>query len=326
MDGLRPLDPVRDLWQVAELIEEAFDGRLSREGRGVIRDLRLLSLLWPLVWVLDRTSPEFHDFLSGFVWVEGGKIVGHVTLSREGVFSPRFWISNLAVARAYQGRGIAKALMKAAIEEAREQGGEEVILRVKAGNEPAISLYRGLGFDEVYAITKMRLNRVEPVALTIAEGFTLRRISRAEWEKEYELAREAIPRKVQLLKPVREADFRVHKPFGWLVSLILGRREHRFAIDEDGKFIATLTVYASRWWGEHRIEMTVHPEYRGHLEDMLITKALIILARHPKREVIVEHPSYHREAMEALKRYGFVEEETLIRMKLDLISTHHRAG
>jgi hypothetical protein len=72
--------------------------------------------------------------------------------------------------------------------------------------------------------------------------------------------------------------------------------------------------------------MTVHPEYRGHLEDMLITKALIILARHPKREVIVEHPSYHREAMEALKRYGFVEEETLIRMKLDLISTHHRAG
>ena len=46
--GLRPLDPRKDLNQVADLIEEAFTGELEPGGIAALRDLRMLSRMGPL--------------------------------------------------------------------------------------------------------------------------------------------------------------------------------------------------------------------------------------------------------------------------------------
>ncbi|MBL7183335.1 MAG: GNAT family N-acetyltransferase [Anaerolineae bacterium] len=321
--GLRPVDPSRDMRQVAALMERAFGGHLTRQSREALRELKIMSHFGPFLWLLDRTSPEFHESFRGFVWVEEGRIVGNVNVGRIGPYSLRWLISNVAVRLDYQGRGIAHHLVQAAIDLAREHGGKWAVLQVHTDNVPARRLYQHLGFKQIAAVTELRLERVRPVAFTPVKGFVLRRRNHSEWRKEYELASAVTSKEAQWLRPVRDYHFVVgldQRLSKWLSNLIKGRREHRLAVEDGGRFIATLTVQASRWRGEHSLELMVHPDHRGQLEEMLITKALSILGDYPERGVAVSHPADHREAIEALKLRGFVEKRTLAQMRLALTS------
>ena len=319
--GLRPVDPSRDMRQVAALMEEAFADSLSQHSREALRELKIMSRFGPFLWLLDRTSPGFHETFRGFVWVEEGRIVGNVNVGRIGPYSPRWLISNVAVRSDYQGRGIAHHLVQAAIDLARERGGKWAILQVHTDNVPASRLYQYLGFEQITAVTELRLERVRPAALAPAKDCVLRRRGYGEWRKEYKLASAAASKEAQWLNPVRAHDFMVgldQRFSKWLSNLFTGRREHRLAVEEGGRFIAALTVQASRWRGEHCLEMIVHPDHRGQLEEMLVTKALSILGGYPARGVAISHPAEHHEAIEVLKQYGFTEKRTPAQMRLAL--------
>ena len=56
----------------------------------------------------------------------------------------------------------------------------------------------------------------------------------------------------------------------------------------------------------------------GQVDEMLVTKALALLRNYPGQGVAVKMSASHREAIETLKRYGFVEEKTLVQMRLNL--------
>jgi hypothetical protein len=143
----------------------------------------------------------------------------------------------------------------------------------------------------------------------------------SEWRKEYKLALAATSKETQWLNPLHAHQFMIgldQRSSRWLSNLIGGRKEHRLAVEEGSRFIATLTVQASRWRGEHSLELMVHPDYRGQLEEMLVAKALSILEGYPKRGVAVSHPAEHQEAIEALKLHGFIEKRTLAQMRLAL--------
>ena len=335
--GLRPADPSRDMGQVAALMEEAFAGNLTRQGREALRELKMMSHFGPFLWLLDRTSPEFHETFRGFVWVEEGCIVGNASVGRPDPYSLRWLISNVAVQPDYQGRGIAHHLVQAAIDLAGEHGGEWAVLQVHTDNVAACKLYQDLGFDQIAAVTELRLERVRPIAFApvkgpsarlrraqssrSGQGFALRRRGYGEWLKEYELASAATSTEAQWLKPVRADRFMAgldQRLSKWLGNLIRGHKEHRLAVEEGDRFIATLTVQASRWRGDHSLELMVHPDRRGQLEEMLVTKALSILESYPERGVSVTHPAEHQEAIEALKLCGFVEKRTLAQMRLAL--------
>jgi ribosomal protein S18 acetylase RimI-like enzyme len=319
--GLRPMEPGRDLRQVATLIDEAFAGQLDFRGREALRELKAMSRLGPLLWLLDRLSPEFHETFSGFVWVEEGRVVGNVTVNRSSWRSRKWFISNVAVERAYQGRGIARELMEAAIGMARDRGGESVTLQVRADNVPALKLYRDLGFEELMGTTELQLGRVGQVPFVPAEGFTLRQRDYSEWRKEYELAQATTPASEQRARSIREDDFRKgvgDRVVDWLGDIFAGRRTYRLAVDEGDRFVATLTVCASWLGGRHGLEMMVHPDYRGCVEEMLVTKALALLGNYPGQGVAVKMSASHQEAIATLKRYGFVEEKTLVQMRLNL--------
>ena len=59
-------------------------------------------------------------------------------------------VISIAVLPEYRRRGIAKALLTRAMKVLKEEYGcEEVYLEVRVSNQPAISLYRKLGFDVV---------------------------------------------------------------------------------------------------------------------------------------------------------------------------------
>ena len=55
-------------------------------------------------------------------------------------------ITNVQVKEAFRGRGIATALMKAAIDKAGSIGGKRFTLEVRESNRAAIALYESLGF------------------------------------------------------------------------------------------------------------------------------------------------------------------------------------
>ncbi|HBK57367.1 MAG TPA: ribosomal-protein-alanine N-acetyltransferase, partial [Xanthomonadales bacterium] len=58
-------------------------------------------------------------------------------------------ILNLCVAPQHQGRGLAKRLLKRALDSARWYAAERVFLEVRPSNTVAIALYRSAGFNEI---------------------------------------------------------------------------------------------------------------------------------------------------------------------------------
>ena len=78
-----------------------------------------------------------------------GEIVGTVALKAED--EDTFELAKMAVAEKERGRGIGRLLCEAAIERARARGAKKIVLYTNTILEPAIRLYRKLGFDEVPA-------------------------------------------------------------------------------------------------------------------------------------------------------------------------------
>ena len=76
---------------------------------------------------------------------EGEKLVGQAGLV---MTPPDADITNVAVDPGYRRRGIAVKLLSELMDAGRELGIEDYTLEVRAGNEPAIALYEGLGFSE----------------------------------------------------------------------------------------------------------------------------------------------------------------------------------
>ena len=57
-------------------------------------------------------------------------------------------LANLAIAPSLRRRGHARALMHAALDDARRRAARFMLLEVRAGNVAAITLYRGFGFQD----------------------------------------------------------------------------------------------------------------------------------------------------------------------------------
>jgi ribosomal protein S18 acetylase RimI-like enzyme len=81
---------------------------------------------------------------------DDGAVAGYVQVERATPLASNahvLEIHGLAVDPAYRRRGIARALLDAAVEHARERGARRLRLRVLAPNEGAIALYRVAGFE-----------------------------------------------------------------------------------------------------------------------------------------------------------------------------------
>lgn len=322
--GLRRLDPRRDLRQVTQLIADTFGADLDAEGRAALRDLRILSMLGPLISFVLAADPQWQLFLNGYVWIEEGRVVGNLTLQSGGRYGGRWHIYNLAVAPAYRGRGIARALVEAALEEVRCQGGGWVTLQMEEGNEAARHLYERLGFEALGGISHLILS--QPPEMPPRTGdVNLRRRRADDWYQEYELAKAVTPAPLQWWQPLRSESFRLYpeERLGeWLDRLIGRRRTYRWVVEEGprGRLMASLRVRATRWRGEHQLRLMVHPDARGRLEEPLVRHALAVLSSYPGYPTLTRHPAEHREAIEAFLAHGFHLRRTLVAMRKKIMS------
>ena len=146
---IRPLNVLRDLPSVADLIELCFSTTLDPEGRSYIDQMRRnghdASFLNWAPRVIETVSLP----LSGFVWEDNGRVVGNVSLIPFFKRGQKIYlIANVATHPEYRRRGIARELTTAAMQRAREKRAQAIWLHVRDDNHGAIQLYRDLGFVE----------------------------------------------------------------------------------------------------------------------------------------------------------------------------------
>lgn len=313
---LRRLDPARDLGPLARLIEIAFTDELSFGASAIAREIQAQSFFGPLFWLLSHISPTFGELLTGFVWEEAGMLVGNATITRADGAANDWIISNVAVLPAYRRRGIARQLVEAAIDYARERGARRILLQVRADNEAARRLYLSHGFVTVEAVTELRTTRAVGRPREPNPRVVIRPPVPARWYEAYELARAVIPPAVQQLRPLRPNAFqiRMRGPLDGIAEWLTGRSRERWWAEADGRLRGLLTI--QRTPGASRLEFIIHPEARGLIEADFVCHALErVRADH---KVSAHVPTYQPEVIASLRRCGFNELRTLEQMVLEV--------
>ncbi len=147
--NLRPLNILRDLPAVADLIETCFSSTMDSEGKRYVQDMRRAGNDNSFVKWANRAAETTSLPLSGYVWDENGKIIGNTSLVPFRHNKQRtYLIANVAVHPEHRRKGIARALTERALQHAREKKVNNIWLHVRDDNPGAIDLYTKLGFIE----------------------------------------------------------------------------------------------------------------------------------------------------------------------------------
>ncbi len=328
--GIRPVDPSRDMGAVADLIQTAFADELDQAGHAMLRDMRNMGRLGPLLWWFDGPGAGLNQMLSGFVWLEDGQVIGNATVTQASHTPDRWIISNVAVAKPYRGRGIARSLMNAALGMIGDWRGKVVTLQVRDDNAAALHIYQTMGFQTLFGAAHLRLDTVTPVPPLPLPGAQLRALRNEDAEMSYHLARAATPEVAQAEHPIRMAHHQLglEKRFiEWFRTLMGGPPAVRLAAvvpplcggtERGGRLEATIITEPTGQRSETQIALTVHPDQRGRMEKQLISHILYQLSRRTLCSAIARHPTYHPEGVEAFKSFGFRTERTLLWLKREL--------
>lgn len=82
--------------QVADLVGAVFADEIDADGRSVLQEMQTVGRISPFLGGL-MSSGFLGDFVGGFVWIEGDRVLGNVTLQRVDFGGTRWRISNVAV-------------------------------------------------------------------------------------------------------------------------------------------------------------------------------------------------------------------------------------
>lgn len=319
--GLRRFDIARDIGPTSHVIGEAFASELGANDRAVLRQLRMMRFLSPLLWLAARTTPDIDSVLGGFVWIEDGKVVGTLTLNRTVADDYHWLISNVGVLPEYRRRGIARELVSAAVEDARAKGGRVVTLQVRENNSGAYRLYSDLGFRFLEKTHTLETERAAAPSVE-ASPIPLRALGRGDLEAAMTLAREVTPPAYQALVPLRRSEFLPPESSGGLgdhiYDFVRGYRVERMVVPDGERLAALMTVRTRLRGGVHQLDLSVNPAWRGRIETPLLTQVLSIFAHHGQRPVNVDISSQETEAVAVLQSFGFKIVTTLDRLGLPL--------
>ncbi|MCI0477939.1 MAG: GNAT family N-acetyltransferase [Anaerolineales bacterium] len=299
--GIRPFSARSDLYGVARLLEEAFRG----EHNFPFADFPLMREIGIVLWTLNY-APTFPETFEGFVWIEDGKIVGNATLTADLVRGNRYYISNVAVKREYQRRGIARELMRASLEHIRRQHASSVLLNVRPQNQSAITLYQDLGFKKLEMRGQWTLGTL-PLRFPPANSTTLRSLRMSDARAVTELVRAATPANVQPFRP-RQNEFEItwdERFLEFIGDSFIGRTTQRWVLERDHRIAALLLIRGQHLAGTHRVVIETHPDFRGGVENELIAVAWRELEKMPAREIRADATSAYPELIAALEHHGF---------------------
>ena len=313
---VRPLNILRDLSRVADLIELCFASSMDSEGQSYVRQMRRAShdasfMRWASSAIESASMP-----LSGFVWEQDGRIIGNASLVPFRHKGKRVYlIANVATHPSYRRQGIARALTEHAMRHARQRGASELWLHVRADNPGAIQMYSDLGFAARARRTTWRVRK--DVSLTLASGSrsnyapglstVTKRYSRF-WSQQLTWLNKLHPEE---LSWYRSMNWSILKPglWGWLYRTLVDFDLQQWAVQKNERLQGVLT-----WLPSMRsapLWLACEPRADSGAIIFLLNKAQRDLGF--RQNLTLEHPAGLQEG--ALQEAGFNVVRTLIWMR-----------
>lgn len=98
-------------------------------------------------WIMEQFENTLSQPMIHCIVAEAkGELIGFLIFS---VVENEAEIYHFVVAKIYQRKGIGMALIEEAKQAVREKKGQRIFLEVRASNEPALSLYKQMGFKPI---------------------------------------------------------------------------------------------------------------------------------------------------------------------------------
>lgn len=307
---LRPLNILRDLPGVADLVEKCFADTIDSEGRRYLQQMRRAGqdnafMRWASNAVESVSMP-----LSGYVWEENGEIIGNVSLipyrHKKRII---FLIANVAVRPDFRRKGIGRALTEKAIRHASERRAVDIWLHVRADNPGAIALYENLGFQELARRTMWQAKPDRNVSIEVPDISITSRASR-DWHQQETWLNHLYP---ELMTWYQSIPWQLIRPgLGFLI--------YRFILDYEVRHWAArsgLTTLAFLSWQampdqNDRLWAAVPQEGSEQALTALLLQARRVL---PWRKTFtLDYPAGESET--SIEAAGFHPQRTLLWMKL----------
>ena len=244
------------------------------EIQGMIDRIQGAKRIWPILRLMRMFVPVFRDILCGFIEEEDKKPVGLINYMRQRNV-PEWYIANVTVLPAYRRRGIARRLVEATIQELRHRNAQVAFLDVVVGNDPAFQLYKQLGFEEFSQSAEFHYQNNAPITtLPLPEGYTLKPLSRFDWQTRFQFAGRVTPTDITRYEPVIEERFRVPRTvplFGILFESAGGVRSERFAIYAPDLEVVGVAQYnyRTREGGTNSARLSIDPNHESLAEFIL---------------------------------------------------------
>ena len=136
--------------KIAAKFEEYF---LMDEGRYTYKNFSVCEIEGRIAGIIVAYYSDEGEKLDDVMLKELKKIGISIENFEQEFYENEYYIDSIAVGSEYQGRGIAKELIKYAENEGRERGYEKMSLIVHEDKEKAYSIYKKTGYEEDSEIT-----------------------------------------------------------------------------------------------------------------------------------------------------------------------------
>lgn len=309
---VRPLNVIRDLSAVADLIELCFSPTMDNEGQRYLSDMRRASRDDGFLRWASRMTETTSLPLTGYVWEQDGRIIGNASLIPFRDRGQRVHlIANVAVHPDYRRRGIAQILTQRCIKHAQAKKTSAVWLHVRDDNLGAIRLYTNLGFQEISRRTTWYVRTdLYPPKMDMDDMEIVPRHARF-WPLQQDWLRRLYP---EALSWYHSWNFTSLRPglMNWLYLLFVDYNIKQWAAVRGDELLATLT------WMPHggrseSLYAAINPASSG--EDGALMQLLIharrSLSTHSR--LTLDFPA--GEMTQAITSAGFKPRRTLIWMR-----------
>lgn len=312
VDQIRPVNILKDLSAIADLIELCFGQTMDEDGWEYVNQLRQSARdTRYLHWALDKVdSPTLPYY--GFVFEENGELLGNLTLIPfQQNYQKMFLIANVAVQPEARGQGIGSQLTRRAVAYAKSVHASSCWLQVREDNPIAEHIYLKIGFIKRALRTAWVARPGYPIALpgkTLQVGPLLSQ----DWKQTKAWLDSAYPLDLRWNLNLQPDRFRPGFP-NWLGRFFRNTSLRSWAAYDQQKQVGALFWEPSRLFAD-TLWLAASPDAEAEVIQTLLPVAFYDLrARKP---LSLNYPaSSHRETLE---RIGFERHLTLTWMELPL--------
>ena len=307
---IRPVDPTRDLYPIADLIETCFGHQMDEEGLNYVKHIRMAASDSAYRYQLQGSN-EFCTYpLHGYVWEADNHIVGNLTLlpyKRQDQWI--YMIVNVAVHPDYRRKGIARNLTLRGLDHIRDHKVNSAWLQVRVDNPQALGLYHSIGFVEKTRRSTWVSGPI-PDKPSIPEQVIINSRRTSDWELQSSWLQAAYPQEVAWNLPFILERF---QPGFWnnLQRFLIGDRIQQWSARLEGNLVGTASREPTRQFAD-TLWLAVSPQNA----DLAIRVLLPHIQRerlYSTRKMLINYPTGFND--EAFKNAGYTLQNILIWME-----------